>query len=132
MATEIYSLERCIEQFFNILTTTTKAKCDIKTASLVAAPVVPVPVYGQWSYMVTARPNKAITMQFRAESSTLDMKIVNIAILVHPRYVPKYSYHKQISGKSPLSIYVMEKHKGVCYIETRDISLERKSAFEAR
>ncbi|KAH6630051.1 hypothetical protein B0J18DRAFT_88342 [Chaetomium sp. MPI-SDFR-AT-0129] len=132
MDTWVYSIESKIEQFFSTSTSTTKAECDIKAACLVGGPVEPVPVQGLWSYTVTAGPNQAHIVQFRDGRSALNMAHVDIARQVHPWCVPKCSYHGQTGGQPPLSIYVMEKRGGVCYIQTRDMSPEGKAQFEAR
>ncbi|KAF1958943.1 hypothetical protein CC80DRAFT_490711 [Byssothecium circinans] len=129
MDTTIYSVESCIQLFFSTFTTATRAECDIKAASLVGGPVKPVPVQGLLSYTVIAGPSQADIVQFRAGRSKLDM---NIAKLVHTRCAPKCSYHGQIGGQFPLSIYVMDKLDGLCYIQTRDMSPEGKAELEIR
>jgi hypothetical protein len=98
MDIRVYSVDSCIEQFFNTLTTATRAECDIKAASLVGEPVKPMPVQGMWSYTVAAGPSQADIVQFRAGCSVLDMANVNIAMLVHSWCVPRCSYHGQIGG----------------------------------
>ncbi|KAJ2896232.1 hypothetical protein MKZ38_005726 [Zalerion maritima] len=123
MDTGAFSVESCIQQFFNTLTTATRAECDIKAsasagssgpfvenASLVGGPVKPVPVQGLWSYTVIAGPSQADIMQFRAGRSKLDM----------------------IGGQSPLAVYVIKKRDGVCYIQIRDTSPEGKVEFNIR
>ncbi|KAF5022042.1 hypothetical protein F66182_5925 [Fusarium sp. NRRL 66182] len=132
MDTEVYSAESCIRRFFDTLTTATRAECDTKAASIVGGTVIPVPIQGVWSYTVTGGPGQTDIVQFRAEQSKLDMANVKMAKLVHTKDVPKCEYHGQIGEDFPLSIYVMEKRDGVCYIQTRDTSLEGKAEFEMR
>ncbi|KAF5240549.1 hypothetical protein FANTH_9520 [Fusarium anthophilum] len=132
MSIEAYSIESCIQHFFDTLTTVTRAECDIKAASLVGGPVIPVPIQGVWSYTVTGGLGHKDIVQFRAEKSTLDMTNVKIAELVHPKDVPRCKYYGQIGSQQPLSIYVMEKRDGVCYIQTRAISWEDKAEFKLR
>lgn len=132
MNTVLYSMESCIQHFFNTLTTATRAECDIKAASLIGEPIRPVPVQGLWSYTVIAGPRQADIVQFRAGQSKLDMTNVKIATQIHTRCAPGCSYWGQIGGQFPLSIYVMEKRDGVCYIQTRDTSTEGKVEFEIR
>ncbi|KAG5743677.1 hypothetical protein H9Q70_013612 [Fusarium xylarioides] len=131
MATVVYSIESCIQHFFN-QTTATRAECDAMAASLVGEPVNPVPVQGMWSYTVIAGPDQADIVQFRAEPSKLNMANVDIAMLVHQTCVPRCTYHGMIGGRSPLYIYVMEKRNGACYIQARDMSKEGKFEFETR
>lgn len=132
MALEVYSLENSIQKFFDTSTTSTRAECDLKAASLVGEPVKAVPMQGAWSYTVTAGSKEADIVQFRAQPSALDMANMNIAMLVHPQFVPRCTYHGEIVGQSPLSIYVMEKRNGLCYVIARDMSLEGMEAFEIR
>ncbi|OBS26108.1 hypothetical protein FPOA_00051 [Fusarium poae] len=127
-----YSVEGCIQQFFESLTTATRAECDIKATSLIGAPVRPMPIQGSWSYTVTGESSDTDVVQFRAGRSKLNMKNVNIAMEVHTKYVPQCIYLGQIGGRNPLSVYVMEKCSGVCYIQARNISMEGKAEFETR
>ncbi|EXA30778.1 hypothetical protein FOVG_17877 [Fusarium oxysporum f. sp. pisi HDV247] len=132
MSIEVYSVESCIQHFFDTSTTVTRAECDMKAASLVGGTVTPVPIQGVWSYTVTGGPGQADIVQFRAEQSKLDMANIRIAELVHAKDVPRCKYYGQIGSQHPLSIYVMEKRDGVCYIQTRDTSWEGKAEFEMR
>ncbi|KAF4448111.1 Mus38-like protein [Fusarium austroafricanum] len=132
MSIEVYSVESCIQHFFDTLTAATRAECDIKAASLIGGTVNPVPIQGAWSYTVAGGPGQTDIVQFRAERSKLDMANVNIAMRVHTDHVPRCEYYGQIGGQFPLSIYVMEKRDGVCYIQARDTSLEGKAEFEMR
>lgn len=128
----IYSLENSIKEFFSTQTTATKAECDAKAASLVGEPVQPVPIQGECSYTVAAGPDRAQIVQFRSEQSTLNLTHLDLARQSHPSYVPKCTYHGQVGGQRPLSVFVMEKCDGTCYIVSIDRSPEGRADFEAR
>jgi len=130
MGPVFYSVESCIQQFFENLTTATRAECDVKATSLIGAPVKPMPIQGEWSYTVTGESSQTDVVQFRAGRSKLNMENINIAMEVHTKDVPKCVYHGQIGGQNPLSIYTMEKRPGVCYIQARNTSTEGQSEFE--
>lgn len=50
MDANIYSVESSIQQFFDTLTTATRAECDVMAASLVGEPVKTAPIQGMSSY----------------------------------------------------------------------------------
>ncbi|KAK7987089.1 hypothetical protein PG988_002077 [Apiospora saccharicola] len=133
--TVIYTLEGAIQDFFNAFggSSVTKSDCDAKAAALVGEPLIPVPIQGHFSYTVVAGPNQAQIVQFRAAQSKLDMDILNLAMAVHPDFLPKCTYHGHIGDEtSPLHVYVMDKREGLCHFKTRDSSVEGASAFAAR
>ena len=129
----IYSLENSIQEFFSTQTTVAKAECDAKAASLVGEPVNPVSVQGECSYTVTAGPDQAQTVQFRNEESALNLTHLDLARQAHLGYVPRYTYHgKMGGGQQPLSVFVMEKCIGTCYIVSIDRSSDGRTDFETR
>ncbi|KAK8121776.1 hypothetical protein PG984_010446 [Apiospora sp. TS-2023a] len=133
--TVIYTLEGAIQDFFNTFggSSVTKSDCDAKAVALVGEPLNPVPIQGHFSYTVVAGPSQAHIVQFRAAQSKLDMAIVDLAVTIHPDFVPRCTYHGQIGGDaSPLHIYVMEKREGLCSFQSRDSSVKVESAFAAR
>ena len=84
--------------------------------------MTPIAVQGVCSYSVYAGPNQECVVQFRLKSLGLKTEITNLASDIYGSLVPSVSYYGQIgendvSGKEPLSIYVMSRVKGISHLD---------------
>lgn len=115
-----YSVDQEIIYFFQ-KSSTDRSSCDDRAQKLVGGTVTPVAVQGVCSYSVYAGPNHEYVVQFRLRSLGLKTEITNIASNVYGSLVPSVSYHGQIgddvSGKEPLSVYVMSRVKGISHLD---------------
>ena len=73
-------------------------------------------------YTVIAGAKQSKIVQFRAQSSILDMETLNLARAIHGQFVATRTYHGNIGQSSPLSVYVIEKLPGTTYIQARCIN----------
>jgi hypothetical protein len=118
----VYSADKVINMFFKSQTTVSRQECDELALSLVGGPVNPVPIQGAFSYTVIAGSNQSKIVQFRAQSSVLDMEVLNLARAIHGQFVATCTYHGVIGCQpSPVSVYVMERLPGTTYIHARCI-----------
>jgi hypothetical protein len=115
----VYSLENTINSFFESQPTVTRRQCDELAVSLVGEPIHPAPIQGAFSYTVIAGARQSKIVQFRVQSSVLDMETLSLAQAVHGQFVAGCTYHGNIGQSSPLSVYEMEKLPGTTYIEAR-------------
>ncbi|RSL83059.1 hypothetical protein CEP52_016814 [Fusarium oligoseptatum] len=113
-----YSLDNQINTFFRTYTSVTREQCDKYAASVAGEPVTPESIQGMWSYTVTAGTKRSI-VQFRAPSSSLDMKLLALARDTHGTVVANCVYYGTIGLSMPLPVYVMEKLPGVPYIQVQ-------------
>jgi hypothetical protein len=128
----IYSLDKTINSFFESQSTATRRQCDKLAISLVGEPINPAPIQGAFSYTVIAGPKQSKIVQFRAQSSVLDMEILNLARAIHGQLVAACTFHGNFGQLSPLSVYVVEKLPGTTYIEARCINgLSAEPSLEA-
>jgi hypothetical protein len=118
----IYSLDDTIKSFFETQPGVTRQQCDNLAISLVGGPVSPTPIQGAFSYTVIAGVQQAKIVQFRAQSSVLDMKTLSLARAIHGEIVVACAYHGDIGQPSPLSVYEMDRLPGTTYIEARCIN----------
>ncbi|KAF2804705.1 uncharacterized protein BDZ99DRAFT_425575 [Mytilinidion resinicola] len=131
MPPHIYSLEDRISEFFQTQSSVSRQQCDDMALSISGSPISPAPIQGAFSYTVIAGALQSKIVQFRTQSSLLDMETLIAARDVHPDFVPATAFHG-ILGEgqaSPLSIYVMDRISGTTYIEARFYD---KSTAEAR
>jgi hypothetical protein len=61
-------------------------------------------------------------VQFRAQSSVLDMKTLSLARAIHGEIVATCVYHGEIGQRSPLIVYEIDRLPGTTYIEARCIN----------
>lgn len=129
----IYSLDNTINSFFESQSTVTRRQCDELAVSLIGEPVNPAPIQGAFSYTVIAGAKQSKIVQFRAQSSILDMETLNLARAIHGQFVATCTYHGNLGQSSPLSVYVIEKLPGTTYIQARCIndSLSAELSLEA-
>jgi hypothetical protein len=115
----IYSLDDTIKSFFETQPAVTRQQCDDLAVSLVGGPVNPTPIQGAFSYTVIAGVQQTKIVQFRAQSSVLDMKSLSLARAIHGEIVATCVYHGEVGQPSPLSVYEMDRLPGITYIEAR-------------
>lgn len=114
-----YNLDNTINSFFESQSNATRRQCDELAVSLVGEPVNPTPIQGAFSYTVMAGAKQSEIVQFRAQSSVLDMESLNLARAIYGQLVAACTYHGSIGQTLPLSVYVIERLPGITYIEAR-------------
>jgi hypothetical protein len=117
----IYSLEDRISEFFETQSSVTRRQCDDMALSISGSPINRAPIQGAFSYTVTAGALQSKIVQFRTQTSLLDMDTLTVARDVHPDFVPATTFHGTLGEgeASPLSVYVMERISGTTHIEAR-------------
>ena len=123
-----YSLTETLDSSFKSQTDATRRDCDQFAQDLAGGPVVPCDIQGAFSYTVIAGQKSSIIIQFRSQSSLLDMEMLTLAHLIHPEFVPSCHCHGTIGCLLPLSIYMMDRVPGTTRIQFRcsyDISHEK-------
>ncbi|KAH8725952.1 hypothetical protein GQ44DRAFT_795184 [Phaeosphaeriaceae sp. PMI808] len=115
----IYSLDNTINSFFESQSTVTRRQCDELAVSLVSEPANPAPIQGAFNYTLIAGTKQSRIVQFRAQSSVLDMETLNLARAIHGRSVAACTYRGNVGQSSPLSVYMIEKLSGTTYIQAR-------------
>ena len=118
----IYSLDDTINSFFESQSAVTRQQCNQLAIDLVGEPVNPAPIQGAFSYTVIAGAKQSKVVQFRTQSSILDMESLKLAQTIYGQFVAGCTYYGNIGQSSPLSVYVIEKLLGATYIEARCIS----------
>ncbi|KAF5624007.1 kinase-like domain protein [Fusarium sp. NRRL 25303] len=121
--TAVYSLDAAIGSFFEVNTEATRQQCDDFALHHAGGPLDPVPIQGTFSYTVTAGENKSKIFQFRAQDSSFDTSMINLAKIVHPQFVASCQYHGTIGPIQPLHIYEMDCLPGAAYIMARNVSI---------
>jgi len=118
---EVHSLGKEINDFFASQASVSRQQCDEVARSIAGDPIEPTVIQGSFSYTVTAGATPPRIVQFRAQSSLLDMEILALARDVHPDTVPAVTFYGTLSdgGAKPLHVYVMEKVSGIVYIEEK-------------
>ncbi|GLA57104.1 hypothetical protein AtubIFM55763_010050 [Aspergillus tubingensis] len=115
-----YSVDQAIASFFE-RTTATRSACDAFAREHLGGEVVPVAVQGVCSYTIYAGPNGEFVVQFRLKSSRLSMETVNLACTIYGDFAPKVVFRGGIGedaeGKEALYIYVMDRMKGISYLD---------------
>lgn len=115
---QVYNVDDSISDFFKSQASISREKCDALAVSLVGEPLVPVPIQGAFSYTVVAGPQQAKIVQFRSQSSILDMNVLRLAHKIHGRFTAQCTYHGSIGKEtSPLAVYIIQKLPGLTYIE---------------
>lgn len=116
-----YSVDEEIRCFFR-KTSATRSSCDARAQELVGGTVTPITVQGVCSYTVYAGPNHEFVVQFRLKCLGLNTELSTLACNIYGSLVPSASFHGQIGaddidGKEPLSVYVMNRVKGVSHLD---------------
>ncbi|OJD17183.1 hypothetical protein AJ78_02727 [Emergomyces pasteurianus Ep9510] len=104
---QLYTLDDSISDFFKSQASVSRHKCDALAISLVDEPLVPVPIQGAFSYTVAAGRQQAQIVQFQAQSSILNIDVLELVRKIH--------------GGVVAQCYVIEKLPGLTYIEARFI-----------
>ncbi len=114
----IYNLDDDIATFFSGKSAT-RQQCDQFASKLFGDPIEPVAVQGVCSYTVVAGGHKII--QFREETSLLDMEVLAFAQEVHGEFVAGCRELGWIgqAETSRLAIYEMDRLPGDNYILAR-------------
>ena len=89
----IYSLENKIREFFETQASVTHQQCDDLALSLVESPITPSSIQGAFSYTVAAGAAQSKIMQFRAQTSLLNMGTPALAQNIHPQFVAAITFH---------------------------------------
>ncbi|CAI6095338.1 unnamed protein product [Clonostachys chloroleuca] len=116
----VYSAETTINNFFN-KASATRAECEARAAELTGGKAIPVTIQGDCSYTVYAGPELEYVVQFRLKS--LELKTTTSALVskIYGTLAPTVAFMGQIGdenpGKEPLYIYVMNRIKGVSYLD---------------
>ncbi|CAH0050177.1 unnamed protein product [Clonostachys solani] len=117
---EVYSAETTINNFF-IKTSATRAECEARAAELTGGKAIPVTIQGDSSYTVYAGPELEHVVQFRPKSLELRTATSALASKIYGTLAPTVAFKGQIgdeaAGKEPLYIYVMNRIKGVSYLD---------------
>ncbi|KAF4424234.1 Protein kinase-like domain protein [Fusarium austroafricanum] len=116
-----YSVNDEIISFFT-KTSATRSECDARANELTGGgKVVPIEVEGVCSYSVYAGPDLESVVEFRPKSLQLKTETCVLARKVYGSLAPSVSFAGEIgdeaSGKEPLCIYVMNRIKGVTYLD---------------
>lgn len=91
-------------------------ECNERAASLLGAPVTPVPIQGAFSYTVVGgSPTRLV--QFRTPESDLEVNLLHLARSIHGGVVARTICTDSVGRSPPLSVYVIEKLPGVTYME---------------
>lgn len=128
MAYSEYSRDAAIAAFFTESgTTVTREYCDEFARQNFGGPVVPVPLQGVFSYTLTAGPGKIV--QFRIQSSQLDMETMALAGRVHSAVVADCAFHGLVGRPKsdgseedagvPLAVYSMNELPGRNFVYVR-------------
>lgn len=120
----VYSLDNTINSFFESQSSVNRQQCDELAVSLVGEPISPAPIQGAFSYTVIAGANESKIVQFRTQSSVLDMETLNLARAIHGNVVTACTFQGNVGHPSPLSVYVMDKCPGATYVQVRCICAE--------
>lgn len=94
---------------------TTRSQCDEFAERTFGGPIEPVSMQGVYSYTVVAA-NAAVIVQFRENSSPLDISLLETVRNAHPDFVASCRFHGTIGSSSPLRIYSMDKLQGDNYL----------------
>jgi hypothetical protein len=114
----VYSLDNSINGIFEAQSAT-RRECDEMAFKLVGGQIKPSPIQGAFSYTVIAGAAQSKIVQFRAQSSLLDMDTLSLAHRIHLQTVVPVTFNNTIGDKesSPLTVYVMNRIPGVTLIE---------------
>ncbi|PQE13456.1 kinase-like domain protein [Rutstroemia sp. NJR-2017a WRK4] len=117
----IHNVDHVIERFFTCYTTVTRTDCDELATYLVGGRVTPVAIQGGVSYTLVGGSKEDKIVQFRPESSRLDMENMRLARSIHGDWVADCELCGAIgSGSSRLHVYVIQRLHGVTYFENED------------
>ncbi|KAK7416916.1 hypothetical protein QQZ08_011834 [Neonectria magnoliae] len=120
IANPAYSANDEIVSFFT-KTSATRLECDARANELTGGKVVPIEVQGVCSYSVYAGPDLEYVVQFRLKSLELKTQTSALASKVYGSLAPSVSSEGEIgdeaSNKEPLYIYVMNRIKGLTYLD---------------
>ncbi|KAK3941804.1 hypothetical protein QBC46DRAFT_457973 [Diplogelasinospora grovesii] len=106
-----YSLEQEIATFFS-QTTTTREECDARAKQLVGGEPEAAPMQGVCSYTVYAGPGQETSCSFASShlSSTSRSSLLQVKCMLGDR-------PDGTDGKEPVLIYVMDRVKGISFVE---------------
>ncbi|KAM3068335.1 hypothetical protein ACMFMF_009151 [Clarireedia jacksonii] len=116
-----YNVDNTIDSFFKSYITVTRAECDELATSLVGGPVTPVAIQGGVSYTVTGGPKEDKIIQFRPQSSKLDMENMELARSIHGEFVADCELYGTIGSGSSIFVYVIQRLPGITYLEKEDL-----------
>ena len=112
----MYSVHTPILGFFTSHTQATQQECNERAASLLGAPVTPVPIQGAFSYTVVGgSPTRLV--QFRTPESDLEVNLLHLPRSIHGGFVARTICTDSVGWSPPLSVYVIEKLPGITYME---------------
>jgi hypothetical protein len=130
------NVDDAIERFFKAYRTVNRTECDELATSLVGGPVTPVAIQGGVSYTLVGGPKQDKIVQFRPESSKLDMENMELARSIHGDLVADCKLHGTIGDGPSILVYEMQRLPGITYFEkeyfkdySRDSLLRRSNTI---